>query len=305
MTTLLIIVWGILALSMMVIGAIRPVRSTHSWFELMRISDTRAMRRERLLDSIYGVQRGVVGIVLMTVTLVGFLLWQWWGIIATLFLWIISGLVIRHKTIRKMSMRVYVRIEPWLLDTLEKTPSIGSFLKTEDWKPHDQKLESPQQLAHLVMSSGHVFTAEQQDIILNSLDWHTTSIADVMTPKRKLVTIKFNELLGPLVLDDLHKSGYSRFPVIKGDVDNIIGILDITTLLEINGTKKSETAEKAMSQQVLRIESDEPLPVALSLLEKSRQHILIVVDVNGSTVGLVTLTDIMGSLLGKNRGEVV
>jgi putative hemolysin len=126
-----------------------------------------------------------------------------------------------------------------------------------------------------------------------------------MTKRKDIVSVKHTELLGPLVLDDLHRSGYTRFPVMRGTIDTVTGILDISQLLDVTVTKRSETVEKSMTSEVLHVEADEPLPVALDLLQKSHQHMLIVVDSDGKTAGLVTLSDITGSLLGKNRGGVV
>ena len=58
---------------------------------------------------------------------------------------------------------------------------------------------------------------------MHSLSFDNEKVSSVMTPRNEIKTIKKSEILGPLVLDDLHKTGHSRFPVIDGDVDNSYG----------------------------------------------------------------------------------
>lgn len=305
MTTLLVIVWGLTAALLLVVLAMRPVRTHHSRFELKRRGDDATMRREKLLENILALRRVTVGLLLIALVFAGFGAWQGLGIVLSVVLWLVAGAICRWKPIRDIALKLYGRIEPSLLDTFERAPLLGSLLRAETYVPHDQKLESLEHLRHLVESSGHVLSSDQQRIVAQGLNWHTTPVSEVMTRVGDVVTIKRTELLGPLVLDDLHRSGHDRFPVTGRGIDDIVGILDVTQLLDVTGGKRSETVEKVMSGHVLRIQSDEPLPAALSMLERSHLHMLVVVDPDGNTAGIITLADITGSLLGKNRGEVV
>ena len=305
MTTLLVIVWVIAAVFLIIILAMRPERTRHSLSELRRRDNQPLIRREKLLGDVLAVRRIVTGLLLVVLVLVGLAAWQSVGVIATILLWLIAGAVSRLKFIHTSSMKLYGRMEPSLLSAVERVSLIGWLFKTEKYAAHDQKLESPEHLLHLVGSSGSVLSDAQRMIITRGLTWHTTPVSSVMIKAKNIVSIKHSELLGPLVLDDLHRSGHTRFPVVRGTIDNVVGMLDISQLLDVTVGKRSETAEKTMLPQVLHIESDEPLPVALELLQKSHQHMLIVVDDEGKTTGLVTLSDITGSLLGKNRGGVV
>lgn len=296
MMVLMIILWGLLAVALVLVVSLNPERTRHSWFELNRRGDDLAMRREGLIDGIMGMRRLTAGLIVIGMTAIGIASAQLWGVAMTILFWLMVGSFLRVKAIKKVSRLILKRIEPWLLDTLENNSLVSWFVKSEGWRPHDQKLESIEQLVTLIESSA-ILNDDQRNIVLRGIDWHTTPVGSVMTPRKDIVSIKHSELLGPLVLDDLHRSGHGQFPVIKGGLDNIMGILDISRLLEVNAGRRSETAEKAMTSQVLYIEADEPLPVALKILEKGRQHLLVVIDDNGKTAGIVTLSDITGSLL--------
>jgi len=305
MTLLLVIAWGLTAIMLTLVLAMRPIRTRHSWSELKRRGDQAVMRREKLLGSIKALRRVASGLLLIGLVFAGFGAWQGLGILLSLAVWLVAGVICRMQLVHTVAMKFYGRMEPALLDTFERVPLLGSLLRIETYTPHDLKLESLEHLRHLVESPGRVLSPDQQMIIKHGLDWHTTPVGAVMTPVDDIIRIKRTELLGPLVLDDLHRSGHDRFPVVGKNIDDIVGVLDITQMLDVTGSKRSETVEKVMSYHVLRIESDEPLPAALDMLERSHLHLLLVVDPDGKTVGMVTLADITSSLLGKNRGEVV
>ncbi len=299
MTTLLLFLWVLVAATFIAAMSVHPERSRRSWFELKRQGDEVAMLRERHFEAVDRIRTELALVKITILTLLGLLLWQGWGVIAVIGLIIASGPIAKLSIVRSASLKAYVHIERLMLDAVEKSSMLHWLVSVRRVSPKSERLESEEQLRHLVETSGNMLGDDQKAIVLNGLQWHQTSVASVMTKRSGIVTIKHSELLGPLVLDDLHKTGHSRFPVIKGDLDTVVGILDISELLEIDAGKKSTTAEKSMQPRALRIEADEPLPAALAMLQKSRQHLLIVINGEGKTVGLLTLSDITGSLLGK------
>jgi magnesium and cobalt transporter len=120
-----------------------------------------------------------------------------------------------------------------------------------------------------------------------------------MTPRGVIDTIGKKELLGPLVLDDLHKTGHSRFPVTDGDIDHIVGVLHIQDLLVLDARQRSATAEKAMEPRVFYIREDQTLDHALTAFLRTRHHLFVVVNEFRETVGIVSLEDVIETLLGR------
>lgn len=305
MTTLLLIVWFIVLVLLFLVLAIQPKRTRHSWNELKRRDDKLTIRREHLLGDIYALRRVVLGLLFVALVFIGVALWQIVGGVIAVGVWFVAGGIVRLRALHLFAMKLYESIEPRLLLLMERVPAIGMLFRDDKYIPHDQRVESVDHLLHLVDSAGHILSDEQQGIVRRSINWHSTRVDTIMTKVDDIVSVKHRELLGPLVLDDLHRSGYYRFPVTKSSIDDIVGILDITDLLDVSSTKKTEMAEDVMASDVLRIESDEKLPDALRLLQKSRQHMLIVVNETGKTAGIVTLADVAVSLFGKNRGKMV
>ena len=133
----------------------------------------------------------------------------------------------------------------------------------------------------------------------NALSFKTKTVASIMTPRAVIDSVPKQELLGPLVLDDLHKTGHSRFPVIDDNLDHIVGILHIQDLLTLDGGKKTTTADKTMEARVYYIHQDQTLQQALSGFIRTHHHLFIVINEYRETVGVLTLEDVVEALLGR------
>jgi len=291
MITLLVIIWCLLVALLVITIGIYPERSTHSWFELHRRGDTQAIKREKQISAIVGLKVFCGCIFLASAALISEAVWSFWGIAAILMIWIITMYLSRLRFISQLSKQLYIRLEPSILRLYAKYPLLVKLFSAYEWRPRDVRIESEEHLEHLVQTAESVLSAEQKIMILNGLTWHRTEVSEVMTPKKKIVTVPESELLGPLVLDDLHRTGHDLFPVVN-DAGEIVGILDITQVLDITTGKHSETAGRVMNNNVVYIAQSELLPAALRLFRSSRQPLIIVRNSKGSMIGLITLSDI-------------
>lgn len=298
MTMLLVILGLLLAAVSVALLALRPKRTQHSRFELNRLQNENILRRERLLGCLFALRRASILSTVSMMSMVAMVLFQGWAVAVMLLGLVVIILLARTRLIAQPINRYYVHHEQSLLRFIEKNTWLGIFMLPGDHVPRDQKLESTEQLLHLAESSS-LLSDDQLTIIRHGLLWHQIPVSDIMIPREQIISVKHSELLGPLVLDDLHKSGHSQFPVTKKGIDNVIGVIDITESLEVTSVRASEKAENAMSTRIVHVAATDTLPQALDLLQKSKQHMLLVTDAEGKTVGLVTLADITGSLLGK------
>jgi len=144
-----------------------------------------------------------------------------------------------------------------------------------------------------------LLSADEKHLIANGLGFADKPVSDVMTPRGVIDSISKRELLGPLVLDDLHKTGHSRFPVIDGDIDHVVGMLYIQNLLTVDSGKRSTTAEKTMEPRVFYIRHDQTLGHALAAFLRTHHHLFIVINEFRETVGLLSLEDVIEALLGR------
>lgn len=297
MTTLLVIVWIGLAVLLVMLQSIRPQRAKHSVFELERLGGKEALRRERLLDDIVAIRRFLILLITLLFGVTSFALWKSQGVIGAAALLFLVVPLSRWKFIHSYAMKLYAAQEKRLFRMIDRAPWVSWFVREDKWINHDLRLESVEHLLHLVESAGHVLTPDQQHIIRRGVKWHTKTLGDVMTKRKDVVTVAKGELLGPLVLDDLHKTGHTRFPVVQKDLDHTIGLINISELFEVDADKHSQTAEKYMTPLNIRASRDTLLPDALKQLLAYPNQIILVTDDEGRSVGIATFSDILNALL--------
>ncbi len=296
----------IVSLLLILVTGVRPERSGMSLFERNRRVDSgdqtakELIRREGLLDGVISLQRLVVALLLVTVSGISILAFGWvLGLTVALIVTIWYGALSRVSPVKSLSRRLYSRYELAILRFVEHFPIIPKLVGS-DWSGNDilsRKLDSREELDHMVSESNGVLTNEEKLIVQNGLSFGSKSVESVMIPRSAIDTINKSEFLGPLTLDGLHKTGHSRIPVIDGDIDHVIGVLHLRGLLALD-IKRSVTAEKAMEAKVYYIRQNQNLQHALSAFIRTHHHLFIVVNEFRETVGMLTLEDVVEELLG-------
>lgn len=307
MTTLIGVFVFVTLAGLLIVAAMRPQRTTMSRFELERRADkndqaaTGILHREALLVDLFSLQRIVVALLLVIVTLLVVVLFGWLlGILAAVVIALEYGAVARLGFVESIAARIYQKIEPWLLKTAERFPKFFAVMRSV--RPDNGgefTLESREQLLHLVSQSGDILTTDEKRLVKHALQFEDRLVDEIMTPVSMIDSIKQAELLGPLVLDDLHKTGHNRFPVIDGDINHIVGTLHLRDLLTLDSGKRTTTVAKAMEARVFYIRDDQTLAHALAAFLKTHHHLFVVVNEFRETVGLLTLEDVMEALLGR------
>lgn len=133
------------------------------------------------------------------------------------------------------------------------------------------------------------------DIALHALTFGDDTIGMHMTPKRVVKQVSADEPLGPVIMDELHASGYSRFPVYEDKKDNIVGTLHLRDLIN---SSHSGNVSKLTAKGAAYIHEDQSLHDALQAILRTHQHLFIVVNSFEEFVGIITIEDILETILG-------
>jgi CBS domain containing-hemolysin-like protein len=287
--------------------SVSPRRSRYSTFELSRrtnVGDSAVdleVRREAAYEDIVSIQRVLQAVLLVIFVVCVIAAFGWFfGIITAIAASLIYGKMAAAKVVHRRSQQLYDRYEAAILAFVERYRDYLSWVRTITPTNASPKLASREELRELVVQSAGVVTPDEAALITASLDFDDKLVSDIMTPKSVVDTISRTEILGPLVLDDLHKTGHSRFPVIDGDIDHIVGMLYLRDVLTLDGSKKhTSKVESAMSKHVFYIRQDHTLSQALKAFLKTHHHLFVVINEYRETVGIVTLEDTIEALLGK------
>lgn len=135
-----------------------------------------------------------------------------------------------------------------------------------------------------------VLTGQERKMITALLNLPNAWVSEVMTPGSKVVFVDKNEVLGPLILDKLYRSGFTHFPVIDGR-EQIIGTLHTAQLNSLD-VKDTKTAQEVMQRQVYYLRDDYNLEQALKAFLRTGSQIMIVIDRYEKFKGVLTFKQI-------------
>ena len=145
---------------------------------------------------------------------------------------------------------------------------------------------------------------EEKEMLHNVFEFGDKGVSEAMVPRTEIAAISEDAVVAD-VLALVSEKGYSRYPVIKETVDNIIGILFVKDI--VRKMAKEEVSSKAPIKDFLReayyIPESKMVTSLLDEMQKKKFHIAIVIDEHGGTAGLITLEDIMEEIVGGLQDE--
>jgi putative hemolysin len=119
-----------------------------------------------------------------------------------------------------------------------------------------------------------------------------------MTPRTSIVALNV-ETLPSEALSMAKRSGYSRFPVYRSDLDQVVGYVHIKDIIWAMG----DTNLRPYTREIQFIPSGASLPKSFDVLTKTGTHMAIVLDEFGGTYGLLTLEDMLEEIVGEIEDE--
>lgn len=144
--------------------------------------------------------------------------------------------------------------------------------------------------------------AQTATLLTKTLALSQLTAADVMTPRPRMFTVDRDQTVEDLV-SLTNKTGHSRFPVIDGDSDSVLGIAHVKQAASVPREKRSEVPVGAILVEAIRVPETMGLEALMVELRAKGLQLAIVVDEYGGTAGLVTLEDLVEELVGELADE--
>ncbi|MCI5881418.1 MAG: hemolysin family protein [Clostridium sp.] len=144
--------------------------------------------------------------------------------------------------------------------------------------------------------------SDERKMIYNIFEFSDTCVKDIMIPRTNMVTVNADESVNDLI-KVFHESMYTRIPVYQEDKDSMIGFVNIKDLFiaRISG-QKNITLKSLLREAYYTYEYKKNADLLLEMREKS-MNVAFVLNEYGSTVGMVTLEDLLEELVGEIRDE--
>ena len=186
-------------------------------------------------------------------------------------------------------MRKFVR---WLDPKLDKFRPIKPAAKPTKYTPNS--LEDF--ISILQRTPKSIISSKDRDRIAAVMSFDERKVSELMVPKSKMVFVKNTDVLGPLILDKLFKSGFTNFPVVDSR-EHIKGIIHTEALnaLEI---KDTDRADKYMDKSIYYLHANDSLKTAIEHIERDQSYYFLVQNNNGELVGFFTVQMLLNYLLG-------
>lgn len=305
MTIFLWVIFGIVTILLLLVAGIRPKQPTRSRFEAIRLAEKgdkaakRDVVRYEAYDDIATLQRVISALLMVVIISLSITQLGWFvGIIVAVIIILEYPVIARLPVITGYGQKLYDRIEAHLLKFVGRFPRALVIFRANPTILDPPAITSKEELQHSVSNMTGGVSTDEKRLVVHGLSFGGRLVSEVMTPKSVVDIVSDTEVLGPLALDELHKTGHSRFPVVDGDIDHVVGILHIQDLL-IATAKKTPIARDAMEQKVFYIREDQTLQHALNAFIRTHHHLFIVVNEYRETVGVISLEDVVEALLGR------
>ncbi len=304
MTTVSIIVSLLAYGGLVVLAGFRPLPPRLSRFELQRRAQHRdgpalaAMRRQQTIDDVMTLIR-----LLRVLVMVLFI----WGLVTSC--GVLGGLVVAafglfvYEPLARWPLLVTAlrRLHRYLENRLFRwVQRYQTYLKPlrgfATWRRGQVQPHSRQELAHIITQAGFLSVTEQRHMQA-ALQLEEMTAGAVMSPLKSRPTVSQHDLVGPLLLHELHETGQTIFPVTeRADSTIIVGILSITHLLTLED-KTSRKVKQVMDSQFPRLTRQTSLLDCLAALLQEQQSVAVVYD-EDMACGLVTLEACWQTILG-------
>jgi len=136
---------------------------------------------------------------------------------------------------------------------------------------------------------------ETLDLLTHTLTFGDKLVRDCMVPRRAVHMISADDAVGPTLMQELHDSGHSRFPVYKDKEEDIVGTLYLRKLVTL---KHTGHVRDVMDKNVYFVHEEHPLEQVLDAFLKTQHHLFVVVNSFEEFVGIITIEDILEQILG-------
>ena len=159
--------------------------------------------------------------------------------------------------------------------------------------------EAHQELQSLIETAEdeNVIDEDRSELVQAALDFSDVRVSEVMTARVDIAALDADDDR-ETILEEVENSTFSRLPVYEDSIDNVIGVLYLNKFYRCL-TEADRLNIRELLSRPIYVYKTTKLPAALNELRAAKQHLAIVTDEYGGTLGVVTIEDIMEQLVGE------
>jgi CBS domain containing-hemolysin-like protein len=173
-------------------------------------------------------------------------------------------------------------------------------------EPHEELVSArtPAELRFVVRASAEEGALPRglADVLARTLRFPKMTAEDAMTPRVKVLALRADQPVSAL-LETARSSGFTRFPVYRADIDDVIGMAEVRDAFGVAEGARALRPLSAVCRPVERVPATLRADELLVRLRRPGAHLAVVVDEYGGTAGVVTVEDLMEELVGEVADE--
>jgi putative hemolysin len=161
------------------------------------------------------------------------------------------------------------------------------------------------EVAHAYLEAGEeqgLIEGDERRLLQSIVDFGGTLVREVMTPRPDIVAIHAEATVADL-RTLFREQEYSRFPVFKENLDNILGVIRVKDLLQLDDATSERQPIMPLARPATFVPETKRVPELLKEFQRRQVQMAIVVDEYGGTAGLVTIEDLLEEIVGEIRDE--
>lgn len=173
-------------------------------------------------------------------------------------------------------------------------------MRPEEQEGHNLTME---ELRTILLESGTLLPHKRHEIMMRVLELGEISVEDIMIPQGEVVGIDLSDDWEKII-DTIRHSGYTRLPVYREAIDNVVGLLHVKRLIaQTDLATLSPATLEALLDEPYFVPEATPLNKQLVQFQRSRQRTAFVVDEYGDIQGIATLEDLLEEIVGDFTSE--
>ncbi len=159
---------------------------------------------------------------------------------------------------------------------------------------------TPERASESEQQEGDISDAEGRELLQSIVDFTGTVVREVMTPRPDIIAIRADATLHDL-RSVFREEQYSRMPVFRDNLDNIVGIVFVKDLVAL--PPNAEPPMTTLMRSAHFVPESKRVSELLKEMQRRQTQMAIVVDEYGGTAGLVTVEDLLEEIVGEIRDE--
>jgi len=201
-------------------------------------------------------------------------------------------------------VQIFNKVFSWFIKTLNW--AANHLVRKLGVEPADElaSARTPQELGALVRNSANhgKFDQSEAQMLDRSLKFGESDADEFMTPRSTIVSLQSDDTVDDLLRVAID-TGFSRFPVVNGDLDETLGVVHVKSAFGVPREKRSTTPVIELARKVPVVPESLDGDAVLKAVRSAGSQVVLIADEYGGTAGFVTMEDVVEEILGEVYDE--